>query len=146
MKAFLTLIAIGLWYLIAPARAEVLPIQSGFSPSILQVDDLRLVFTFRILRFSDGTAIKVYTLPQNHRTTKEFSTTYLGMTARRWWELLEAQEATGRKNLHRVVPDERAMYTAISSQANSVGFVDEYILVNDGGDGGIVVIERKPRH
>jgi ABC-type phosphate transport system substrate-binding protein len=106
---------------------------------------LRLVFTLRLVKFSDGQQIKIFMLPQDHRVTREFSTQFLGMTARRWWEVLEAQQAAGKINLHKIVPSEAAMLTAVSNTPNSIGYLDEYIVINAGNNSRLTVLERKPR-
>ena len=126
------------------AHATV-PVQNSFSPEVVQVEDLRLIFTLRLVKFSDGQQIKIFMLPQEHRVTREFATQFLSMTARRWWEVLEAQQAAGKINLHRIVPSEAAMLSAVSSTPNSIGYLDEYIVINAGNNSPLTVLERKPR-
>jgi ABC-type phosphate transport system substrate-binding protein len=121
------------------------PVQNSLAPEIMQVEDLRFVFTLRIVKFSDGQQIKIFMLPQEHRVTREFATQFLGMTARRWWEVLEAQQAAGKINLHRIVPSEAAMMAAVTATPNSIGYLDEYIVINTGNNAALTVLERKPR-
>jgi ABC-type phosphate transport system substrate-binding protein len=119
------------------------PIQNRFSPELLAVEDLRMIFTLRMIKFSDGQQIKIFMLPQEHRITRDFATSYLGITARRWWEVLEAQQSAGKINLHKIVPSEAAMLMAVQNTPNSIGYLDEYILVNLSDNSPITVLERK---
>jgi len=125
----------------AAAAAEAVLIKNTKAGEV-SADDARLIFTLRITRYSDGTLIKVFVLPRDSATTRDFSMSYMKMTAFRWWELLDSYAVSGKSNLPIVVDTEQDMYRAITSNENAIGYINEFILINTGKTGDITTVNR----
>ena len=96
--------------------------------------DVEDVFTLRTKRWVNGVPVKVFLLPRDNPRTKEFAMKYLGMSANRYYDLVEGRESSGRGNIAQVVDTEVKMVIKIMTTPGSIGYASESIVVNVDGD------------
>ena len=64
--------------------------------TIIPRSEIEDIFTLRVKRWNNGIPVKIFLLPREHYATKSFTRKYLGMTASRYYDLIEGRECSGR--------------------------------------------------
>ena len=100
----------------------------------LTYQDIEDVFTLRSKRWVNGAPVKVFLLPRDNSRTKEFARKYLGMSANRYYDIVEGRESSGRGNIAKVVETESSMLVKVMTTPGSVGYASESIVINLDGD------------
>lgn len=87
------------------------------------------IYSFDQFHFKDGTRIKMYVLPRDHSTTRDF-TYWLGTTPARFHEKAEQGFSTGKYNMLKVVDTDRDALREVRRTIDSIGYVKSYIIID----------------
>jgi ABC-type phosphate transport system substrate-binding protein len=112
----------------------------NYDTDVISQEEVRLVFTLRLTRFDSGYPIKVYVLPKENESTKDFAYRFIGMSVDSWFDVLDAQEVTGRLNVHTIVGTDKDMIKQISKTPYSIGYTNDAVIYR-GAD--LIVVHHK---
>lgn len=107
------------------AYSQKLIVHPDLKQTELSEETVRALFTMRLRRWSDGTPVRVFVLPDRHPLHKAFAKKILGVfphQLRRAWDRLVF---SGTGQAPREVSDETEMLDRVSKTAGAVGYVSD---------------------
>ena len=107
------------------AYSQKLIAHPGLKQTELSEETVRALFTMRLRRWSDGTPVRVFVLPDRHPLHKDFAKKILGVfphQLRRAWDRLVF---SGTGQAPREVSDETEMLDRVSKTPGAVGYVSD---------------------
>lgn len=124
------IIAIFLIFWISIIQAQDVSIVS--SQYSLSKQEAISIFRFNDFIFSDGTKVKMFVLPKDHITTREFAY-QIGMTSTRFHEKADQAFSSGRLNLLVVANSDRDVVRLVTKTEGAIGYVQDYFIINQSG-------------
>ena len=126
LKLFVRLTAAAFIAICAPtlAAAEVI-VFPGVVQRELSVSAIRLVFTMRMLRWSDGTRIRVFVLQDDHPAHREFSKRSLGLYPHQLRRVWDRNRYSGSGPVPVEVASVEEMVERVSATPGAIGYVPE---------------------
>ena len=90
---------------------------------VLHIDEVRSIFTLKKSHWDNGLKIKVFILPKDSVITKAFAYKVLRMPPAMYFDILEANYASGKTNIPTSIDSEYALLVKMSITPGSVGYV-----------------------
>ena len=89
----------------------------------LTLDEVRSVFTLKKSHWDNGLKIKVFILPKDSVITKAFAYKVLRMPPAMYFDILEANYASGKTNIPTSLDSEYSLVIKASITPGSIGYV-----------------------
>ena len=118
-----------------PASTEVTVISNPIARKdngVFLEQNIVKVFTLRSRYWVNGERLQVYILPKESIYTKVFAKKFLHMTAQEYFDIIEANQASGRGPVPVILRSQSDLVLKVLNTKGSVGYADESILVNVG--------------
>jgi ABC-type phosphate transport system substrate-binding protein len=112
---------------------DVAPI--GFydtTPKRIDRNVLYSIFTLKITSWSDGTHIKVFILPRDSDTSREFIYEYFNVMPNHYYDMINASSSSGKTNSAFVIESEVDLVRKVAATSGAVGFANRSIIINVG--------------
>jgi ABC-type phosphate transport system substrate-binding protein len=88
------------------------------------LNDVRAIFTMRLTQWSNGEAIRVFVLPDDHPLHKSFAKTSLNLFSYQLRNIWNRAVYSGTGSAPTQVSSPEEMLQAISNTPNSIGYLD----------------------
>lgn len=95
-------------------------------------DNIVGIFTLKNRVWIAGEPLQVFILPKDSIYTKAFARKYLQMTPQGYFDILEANQASGRGQVPIIVEAPAELVMRVLNTEGSIGYADENILANIG--------------
>jgi hypothetical protein len=91
----------------------------------LSVNSIRLVFTMRMLRWPDGTRIRVFVFPDDHPAHRQFAKRQLGLYPHQLRRVWDRNRYSGSGPVPVEVASVKEMMELVSATPGAIGYVPE---------------------
>ena len=116
--------ALGLLCAALPASADhVLVANTSVDVESLSLNTTRLLFSMQLPQWPDGSAVRVFVLPDNHPGHRAFSKDLLSLYPRQLRRVWDRQLYSGTGQAPQTVADEEAMRRAVANTPGAIGYL-----------------------
>ncbi len=119
--AVIALLALQLWSASVPARELI--VHKGLPQTELSQNQARLFFTMRLKLWPDGTAVKVFVLPDDTPLHRSFAKQVLGLYPYQLRRVWDRQTFSGTGQAPITVSTEAEMIKSVASTSGAIGYV-----------------------
>ncbi|MCB1800465.1 MAG: hypothetical protein KDI82_02135 [Gammaproteobacteria bacterium] len=89
----------------------------------LSVNGTRLIFSMQVNSWPDGSAVRVFVLPDDHPAHRDFSKELLGLYPRQLRRVWDRQLYSGAGQSPELVSDAEAMRKAVAGTPGAIGYL-----------------------
>ncbi len=112
-----------------PALSDQVLIANGsVGVESLSLNNTRLLFSMQLPQWPDGSAVRVFVLPDDHPRHRAFSKDLLSLYPRQLRRVWDRQLYSGTGQAPETVADEEAMRRAIASTPGAIGYLSREMI------------------